>query len=143
MVEPTIVPGTQSDMRRTLGLDRSDVDLAHGVFTVRDSKFDKTRELTLHQTTTATLAACARQRDKWFPATTTPAFFISAAGTGVLCCNFHLGFKELVARAGIEARSRSCRPRPHDLRHSFAVRTLIRWYRHGVDVEANLSKLST
>ncbi len=61
----------------------------------------------------------------------------------MLYCNFHLGFKELVQRAGVEARSRSCRPRPHDLRHAFAVRTLIGWYRTGVDVEANLPKLST
>jgi len=46
-------------------------------------------------------------------------------------------------RAGIEARSPSCRPRPHDLRHSFAVRTLTSWYRDGLDVEARLPKLST
>ena len=45
--------------------------------------------------------------------------------------------------AGIEARSASCRPRPHDLRHSFAVATLARWYREGADVPANLPWLST
>lgn len=126
-----------------LGLDRRDVDLAQGVLTVRDSKFGKTRELPLHPTTTAALAAYVRRRDKRFPTASTPAFFVSAAGTRVLYCNFHLGFKQLVSRAGIEARSRSCRPRPHDLRHAFAVRTLTGWYRDGVDVEANLPKLST
>jgi integrase len=126
-----------------LGLDRRDVDLVQGVITVRDSKFGKTRELPLHPTTTAALASYARRRNRWFPAANTPAFFVSAAGTRVLYCNFHLGFQELVARAGIEARSRSCRPRPHDLRHAFAVRTLVGWYRDGVDVEANLPKLST
>jgi integrase len=126
-----------------LGLDRGDVDLSGGLLTVRDSKFGKTRQLPLHPSTTAALARYARRRARWFPSATTDAFFVSAAGTRVLYCNFHLGFKELIQRAGIAARSRSCRPRPHDLRHAFAVRTLIGWYRDGVDVEANLPKLST
>jgi integrase len=126
-----------------LRLDRGDVDLAHGVLTVRDSKFGKTRELPLHPSTTAALDDYTRRRAQWFPADTTDAFFVSAAGTRVLYCNFHLGFKQLVQRAGITPRSRSCRPRPHDLRHAYAVRTLINWYRNGVDVEASLPKLST
>lgn len=100
-----------------LGLDRRDVDLVQGVLTVRDSKFGKTRELPVHETTSAALAAYAKRRARWFPHATSQAFFVSAAGTRVLYCNFHLGFKQLVERAGIEARSRSCRPRPHDLRH--------------------------
>ena len=126
-----------------LGLDRGDVDLAQGVLTVRDSKFGKTRELPLHPSTTTALAGYARRRARWFPDATTEAFFVSVAGTRVLYCNFHLGFKELIQRAGITSRSRSCRPRPHDLRHAFAVRTLIGWSRDGVDVEASLPKLST
>jgi integrase/recombinase XerD len=37
-----------------------------------------------------------------------------------------------------------CRVRHnHDLRHSFAVHTLIRWYQAGEDVEALLPRLST
>ena len=31
----------------------------------------------------------------------------------------------------------------HDLRHSFAVRTLLGWYRAGLDAEALLPRLST
>jgi integrase/recombinase XerD len=126
-----------------LGLDIGDADLHHGVLAVRDSKFGKTRELPLHPSSTAALGAYAKLRARWFPARTTEAFFVSATGTRVLYCNFHHGFQQLVGRAGITARSRSCRPRPHDLRHAYAVRTLIGWYRDGVDVEANLPKLST
>jgi integrase/recombinase XerD len=37
-----------------------------------------------------------------------------------------------------------CRRRHnHDLRHSFAIRTLLDWYREGLDVEARMPLLST
>lgn len=45
--------------------------------------------------------------------------------------------------AALQPRSTRCRPRPHDLRHSFAVATLVEWYRAGVDVAAHLPALST
>jgi integrase/recombinase XerD len=34
-------------------------------------------------------------------------------------------------------------PRIHDLRHFFAVQTLLKWYRTGADVEARLPQLAT
>lgn len=37
----------------------------------------------------------------------------------------------------------SVRPRIHDLRHSFAVRTLLEWQRRGVSVDAHIATLST
>jgi integrase len=126
-----------------LFLDCSDVDLAHGVITVRETKFGKSRELPVHDTTVEALRAYAKRRRQLYPEADTPAFFLSAAGTRVLYCNFHLGFLEIVRRAGVRRRSASCRPRPHDLRHSLAVRTLIGWYRAGLDVGAQLPKLST
>jgi integrase len=48
-----------------------------------------------------------------------------------------------VCRAGLEGRGERGRPRPHDLRHSFTVRTLLDWYRAGLDVDARLPLLST
>jgi len=33
-------------------------------------------------------------------------------------------------------------PRVHDLRHGFAVRALLRWYREGVDVQTKLPQLA-
>lgn len=43
----------------------------------------------------------------------------------------------------MDPRSANCRPRIHDLRHTFAVRTLLGWYRDDVDVQARLPLLST
>ena len=45
-------------------------------------------------------------------------------------------------RAGVGADG-PARPRVHDLRHAFAVRTLAGWYRAGLDAEALLPRLST
>ena len=126
-----------------LGLDCGDVDLAHGLLTVREAKFGKSRELPVHETTLGALRAYAERRDRLFVHPDSPAFFISAAGRRVRYDNFHQTFLKLVEQAGLVRRSPTCRPRPHDLRHSFAVRTLIGWYRDGVDVEARLPQLST
>jgi integrase len=126
-----------------LALDRGDVDLSRGLLTIHRAKFNKTREIPLQPTATAALPDYAKRRDRLTPRAAEPAFFVSAVGSRVLYCNFHLAFQDLVRRAGIEARSASCRPRPHDLRHRFAVETLARWYREDVDVAANLPWLST
>ncbi len=135
------VSGTR--IGEALRLDREDVDLLHGVLVVRDSKFGKSRELPVHQSTTAALGCYAKRRDELCPQTSSPAFFVSLAGTRLRYDNFHLAFLKFVREAGVARRSPACRPRPHDLRHSFAVRTLIDWYRDGGNVESRLPQLST
>ncbi len=126
-----------------LRLDRDDVDLVEGVLAVRLTKFGKSREVPVHASTTDALAAYARERDRLCPRPDGPAFFVSTAGTRLLYCNAHLAWLELVRRAGLQPRSATCRPRPHDLRHGFAVATLLRWYRDGADVAARMPMLST
>jgi integrase len=68
---------------------------------------------------------------------------VSQAGTRLLSFNVGQTFARLARRAGLTARSPSCRPRPHDLRHTFAVRTLLGWYRDGGDIDARMPLLST
>lgn len=124
-------------------LDRADVDFRQELLVVRDSKFGKSREVPIHLTTVAALRAYAKRRDHLCPLQNSPAFFLSPAGTRLLYCNVHLAFLGLVRDAGLTPRSATCRPRPHDLRHAFAVSTLIGWYRDGGDVQARLPQLST
>jgi integrase len=69
--------------------------------------------------------------------------FVSTPGTRLIYVNVSATFVKLVGRAGLTPRSASCRPRPHDLRHSFAVATRLDWYRDGGDVAARLPLLST
>lgn len=51
-------------------------------------------------------------------------------------------FRQLVNHVGLEPRPGGRPPRVHDLRHSFAVTTLIQWYRDGADVAARMPLLS-
>lgn len=131
-------------VRRALGfkLERDDVDKREGVLLVRDAKFGQAREVPLHPTTTAALGDYARQRERALPHPRSPAFLLSLAGTRLHYNNVHHTFMRLVHRAGLAERHPR-RPRLHDLRHSFAVSTLVRWYRDGADVEARLPALST
>jgi integrase len=124
-------------------LDRPDLDVGAGVVTVRDSKFGKSRELPLHPTTVTALHEYLRIRDAHQHADVSDALLISAAGTRLMYCNVHTTFRQLRTDAGLTARSSSCRPRVHDLRHRFAVQTLLDWYRDGVDVPPRLPLLST
>jgi len=126
-----------------IGLDRDDVDLADGLLTVRDTKFSKSRELPVHPSTVEALRCYAAIRDQLHPRLKTPSFFVSTARTRLLYQNVHFNFLRLAGHAGLAARSSRCRPRPHDLRHTFAVRTLMDWYRRDLDVQARMPLLST
>ena len=124
-------------------LDRPDADLDGGVLTIRQSKFGKSRLVPLHPATTAALAGYLRLRDRLHPDPSAPAVFITPAGTRLMYCNVHATWKLLVASAGLQPRSPSCRPRIHDLRHSFAVRSLLDAYAAGHDGQVRLALLST
>jgi integrase len=123
-------------------LDLDDVDWSEGSLTIRESKFGKSREVVLHSTTVEALSAYARERQQLRPRPRTPSFFVSLAGTRLIYNNVHFTFHELVEEAGIGPRSPRCRPRPHDLRHTFAVNTLLAWYRDGLDVPSRMHLLS-
>jgi len=126
----------------TLALEDVDIDWARSLLTVRHAKFQKSRHVPVHGSTLAALRAYAAQRDRLCPRRRHPSFFVSGVGARVHHQNFHKVFLRLLRLAGIGARHGQ-RPRIHDLRHAFAVKTLCEWYRSGVDPERRLSWLST
>lgn len=126
-----------------IALDREDVDLAAGVLSVRGAKFNKSREIVLHTSTSAALARYDALRATSLPCPSSPAFFVSTSGTRLIYNNVGNGWSRLVRAAGIAPRSKRCRPRIHDLRHRFAVSTLLRFYAEDGEVEARLPLLST
>jgi integrase len=126
-----------------MALDRADVDLEEGMLTVWRSKLGKSRQVPLHQTTTAALAAYAARRDELCPRAATPSFMLSGAGTRLNYTNASTTFVGLLDGANIVTVPGRRRPRLYDLRHSFAVATLVAWHAEGADVQARLPVLST
>lgn len=126
-----------------LGLNREDLDAVGRVLTVRKAKFDKPRQLPLHASTVAALVAYARRRDHLCPRPRTAAFFVSTTGARLTAGIVWQTFHTLLQQVGIGSRTPGCRPRIHDARHTFAVTTLLGWYRDGVNVQARLPLLST
>jgi integrase/recombinase XerD len=126
-----------------LALDRQDVYLRHGALHVRAAKHNKQREVPLHPTTTAALRNYARARDRRFPEPSTPAFFIGARGRRMPREELNRTFMQLIGEVGLEGCGYRKRPRPHDLRHSFSVNTLIDAYAAGENVDRKLPLLST
>lgn len=129
-------------VEEAVALDRDDVDLDHGVLTVVAGKFGKSRQVLLHATAVAALRDYTRVRHETAGDTGAPAFFVSSRGR-LLVNTVDYTFADLVKTAGIHVRPGARSPRLHDFRHSFAVATLLDWYRDGVDVQARLPLLST
>ena len=123
-----------------IGLTRSDVDLDEGVITIRHAKFDRTRLVPLHESTTAALSAYVAARDRLCPRPRADVFFCSSVGTALDRSDVDKTFREITTALGL--RTDTVRPRVHDLRHGFAVRTLVAWQRSGVSVDRHLATLS-
>lgn len=138
-----LLSATGMRLGEAVGLDRDDLDWAHGILTVRKGKFGKSREVPLHETTMRALGRYGRWRDQWAPHPKGPSFFVSQRGTRPNRSAIDDTFRELARRAGLPDVPGRSRPRLHDFRHSFAVHTLLEWYRDGLDVAAQLPLLST
>jgi integrase/recombinase XerD len=124
-------------------LIRDDVDFSAGIVTIRETKFSKMRCIPVHSSTIEILAEYARRRDAIYPNAESSAFFLSDTGAALtsavvrvmfLCLSRRIGFRKPTDRNG---------PRIHDMRHSFAVKTVMQWYRNGADVEQYMPLLST
>jgi len=123
-------------------LDRGDVDWAQRVLLIRESKFGKSRLVPLAASSMTALQDYSRLRDELGPRPEVPSFFISLAGKRLVYAVVSQTFRQLINDAGVGAGA----PRPprlHDLRHTFAVRTLLGWYHASEDVAARIPSLST
>ena len=129
-----------------LSLDREDVDLVNGVITIRQSKFGKSRYVPIDKSTQKALEQYQLCRDRLCPRPRIPAFFVTAYGRRIMrvtLWTLRYNFIKLSRRIGLRKPADRHGPRLHDLRHSFAVRTLLGWYKQGINVERQLPKLAT
>lgn len=125
-------------------LELPDVDLQAAVLTIRGAKFGKSRLVPVHASTRDVLADyLVRRKRCWATRPVSPYVFVSNWGNRLDGGEIHRTFYALSRQTGLRGPSESHGPRLHDLRHRFAVTTLLRWYRAGEDAERRLPILST
>ena len=124
-------------------LELQDVDLPAGILTIRGAKFGKSRLVPLHGSTCRVLADYLAQRERhWAGRPVSSYVFVSNWGNRVDVGEIHRTFYAVSRQIGLRGPTDSHGPRLHDLRHRFAVMTLLRWYRAGEDAERCLPTLS-
>jgi integrase len=128
-------------------LTDADVDLNSALLSVRQTKFAKSRQLPIHPSTVKALARYRKQRERYLPTTTGMPFLIGSRGRRL---GLPLGERQAhrfftSLRDGLDWVNRGGHdaPRLHNLRHTFAVRRLVRWYASGVEIDQKMLALST
>jgi integrase/recombinase XerD len=135
------VTGLRLGEARNLKLE--DVDLNAGVLTVRGGKFGKDRWVPLHPSTSRVLLQYLDRRERhWGRRSVSSYLFVSSWGNRLDVGAIHRAFYGASRRIGLRGPDDSRGPRLHDLRHRFATRTLVNWYRSKEDPERRLPLLS-
>lgn len=138
-----LLASTGLRISEALRLGRADVDLRAAVLTIRETKFHKSRLVPLHLSTTTALEAYVERRDRHQPFAQAETFFISDRGAPLNYRTVCSTFVELRRRLGWASHDSGRLPRIHDLRHSFACRRLLAWYRDGAEIHQKMLALST
>ena len=114
-------------------LEIGDVDLQAQVLVIRESKFGKSRQVPIHPSTVAALKRYARQRDRIFRNPSHSFFFVSDRGTALDLGTVRRWLCKISRACGLRKKAEGHRcgrgPRLQDLRHTFATRRLVEWYR--------------
>jgi integrase len=125
----------------------ADVDLAQGLLTVRQTKFNKSRQLPLHPSTIAALLSYRTLRQKQVHEHADLHFFVGTRGhrlgKSLSSRQVDRVFATLRKKLGWINRGAHDAPRVHDLRHTFAVRRVLLWQRQGTDIDQSMLALST
>jgi integrase len=119
------------------------VDLPAKIVTVRQTKFSKSRIVTLDATAASAMREYARIRDRCVISSPSASFFLSDDGNSFTYKRALWAFQNLRRRLGWSEKHGDRPPRLYDLRHTFVCRRLLAWHRDGVDVHMVLPSLST
>lgn len=138
-----LLAATGMRVGEAVALEREDFDLKRNVLVIRRAKGNKSRLVPLHASTVQVLQRYAGLRDRLFPQPSCPSFFVWECGQRLLHCTVHRWFLLVACQVGLRKPGDQRGPRIHDLRHYFAIRTLLNWYRTDTDVEAHLPELAT
>lgn len=123
-----------------------DLDAQGRLLVIRESKFRKTRLVPFGPRIGTALADYLQQQlDRYgMIAPEQPLFSFSRNTSRPICPNtISWTFHQLLPELSLTLPTGVAPPHLHCLRHSFAVGTLLRWYREGVDPAARLIHLAT
>ena len=123
-------------------LKLADADLIQHTLLIRDTKFGKTRIVPLGPNLAQRLKRYVEQRHGVSPDLELSLFSYTKRGS-MSTTGISMTFHALVPKLELHVPPGVSSPRLHDLRHSFAVATLLRWYREGIDPNCRLMSLST
>lgn len=131
-----------------VALDDGDLDHRQATLLVRRTKFGKSRLVPLHASTMEALATYQAIRGQIVRHRLDDALFVSERGVRITQNAAEYTFARVSAQIGVRPRFRAHRlgrgyPRLHDLRHRFAIRTLVNGYRAGGLVDPLLPVLAT
>lgn len=143
-----LIASTGMRIGEALALRNEDVDLKHGMLTIHQTKFGKSRQVPIHPSTVEAL-----RRYLWirnlagdFAQDGSPLFI----GTRGRRCGLpmdsrqvHRVFIALRTQLGWRNRGAHHAPRIHDLRHTFVVRRIVLWQAQGMDIDQAMLSLST
>ena len=132
-----------SRISEALGLTRDDVDLASSVLHIREAKFQRERLVPLHPSVTPSLTSYAKLRDRLIPRPASNRFFLRDDRRPANQSGMLYALQSLCGELGWKPRGDYPYHRLHDIRHSFIVRSMLRFYEQGVDVERAILALST
>jgi len=128
-------------------LKKEDVDMEHRLLRIRDTKFGKSRLVPFGPKIEIQLRVYMNKCELWYGAWETNSPFFSVSADKSKAINRHTisaVFRKLMSQLNISIPlGNKNPPKLHSLRHSFAVCTLLRWYRNGFDPNSKLFKLST
>lgn len=141
-----LISVTGMRVSEAISLNNKDVDLLNGIITVHNSKNYKDRILPVTECTKNNLKEYARRRDRLLAHTPEP-FFVSDEGIRLTDCAARYNFALICKMIGMRAEQRFHKhgigPRIHDLRHTFAVKVITKWYREGNNIDQEMIRLVT
>lgn len=126
-----------------LALTNADVDIDAGVLCIREAKFHQQRLVPMHPSVTKSMSAYARWRDRLVPRPACDRFFLRDDGHSANQSGILYALQTLCQQLGWQPRGDYPHHRLHDLRHTFIVRSTLRFYEQGVDVDRAVLALST
>jgi integrase len=121
----------------------SDYDPVERTLLVRASKFHKSRLVALSKSAAAELERYLRARRRFVYHKDAPLLISNRRGPHAYSsASFGHSMRRLFRLADVRMPSGDF-PHVHDIRHTYAVHALLRWYRDGVDVQSKLPALAT